>query len=1142
MASSVVAELCIAELFKGGRGCAAPADVRYALPVVASLRGRVPSPHEMQAAGGRAPARAWGRGCCLAPAYSSAPGWLADDRVRFPHARYVGPRPLHITVPMARDYGAPGPSRETVSAGFPASRVRKIVACRHAGHAAVPTATGAGAPGSPAGWVLILLLRHYSPAALPGTPAPASVPMASWPAVLGARGAVACAPRPSARCARSDAPLSSAYAAGAAAASGGALLIWERFPQGQAGKTVRAYAYDLGRRLTSRTVTTDPMSSFTEVTQYAYDAANRLRQRGYADGQNDGFQYDLASRLTVATSARYQNQVERLYDSGGRLTGEWLIGQGNSALPAAWSVWYGYDAANRVRELTYPDGTVVKRDYTARHQLRAITHGGTPVATRTYDAAGKLTQSVLGNGLFETRSYISDSYLVATIQVPGVTEFAYQYDANGRKTTESQTATLPSQTQTFAYDNQDRLTSWSHDNGVVPAQTQTWNLTAVGDWQSTTRDGVVETRQHTDVHEVTRITVGAGPNQNLRYDAKGNLTKDDENRRYTWDPENRLQTARTPKAVSPTGQNLRTAYLYDALGRRVAKTVNGHVTRFISAGAQVVQEEEGMAIAPPAERRGDGDLENLAEEPASGGILPPASDPSAPVLRVNFQPRSSVTPPGYLADKGKRFATRTNGFAYGWSANLHNSDRVQRFAASLEEWDTFIRAARPGRPARTWRIALPNGTYPVLVVSGDAVSHNHTNHLVIAGIPVTDPDPATMATGYEQGDFDGYAVQATVTDGVLTIAPGAGAFDPTLCFIEIGPEGTTITPAVETRLAELVESMTTATYAPQTPSLARRQYVFGTYVDELLSYTNNGTRYFTHANHLYSIAATTNSAGTVVEQYAYDAYGTQTVTNAAGTVTLAESAVGQRRGFTGYILDQEAGLYHARARQYDSRIGRFIGRDPLETGSPLGGYQDGLSLYAAWFVPGELDPFGLYADSTSDGKYCSRTPPCIAAWTDFGIAFHREPGDWWFELGDGSVSWYGVEAVQICANIEAKLNASWTCHNCPHPSDQYEDTHKPIKVCLGIEVPFWLAVSLVFPPSFPKVSVGLALASARTFQRLLQAAGKIGQLNQAARQITALIKTDATVKELCNVGKDQVVRRWKPILAAHIPNYIKINP
>jgi len=101
------------------RGCAASADVRRVLPAVSPRRGRVPSPHVMDAAGGRAPARALGRGCCLAPAYSSAPGWLADDRVRFPPAVYVGSSPLKITVPLAHDFGAPGPSQESILAGFP---------------------------------------------------------------------------------------------------------------------------------------------------------------------------------------------------------------------------------------------------------------------------------------------------------------------------------------------------------------------------------------------------------------------------------------------------------------------------------------------------------------------------------------------------------------------------------------------------------------------------------------------------------------------------------------------------------------------------------------------------------------------------------------------------------------------------------------------------------------------------------------------------------------------------------------------------------------------------------------------------------------------------------------------------------------
>jgi len=773
------------------------------------------------------------------------------------------------------------------------------------------------------------------------------------------------------------------------------LLVSEIFPTGQnARRTRRAYAYDLGRRLTLRQVTTLPSSTFTESTTYFYDLANRLTERRYPDSKHDTFTYDLASRLTRARSLRYRNRVERSYDPAGRLTQERLVGEGSTALPGLWDVFYGYDAANRLLAVTYPDGGVTTRTFTDRNQLSGVAFSGAAVASRLYDAGGRLTSATLGNGLVEARTYRAGDNLTASIATPGVTNFTYTHDANKRKTREVDLA-VPAASQTFAYDDADRLTSWSSDAGVTPAQTQTWSLTAVGDWTTTVRTGVTETRTHAPVHEIKTVKVGAAAAKTLAHDAKGNLTKDETAQTYSWDVENRLLVANVP--AKPGIAAIRADYVYDALGRRVAKTVNGRVTRFLHDGAQVIQEEDGVRVAPLAENASDGSTANATQDPANGGVLQPASG-LASVTRIDFTIESAPIAPGFLGDKGRVYGARTNGQTYGWTVATSSSDRVKRFAAVYEEADTFIRAHRPGASTKSWSIAVPNGTYPVVVVSGDATSRSHTNHLIIEGIAVTDPDPSAGA-GYERGDFDGYAVMAVVTDGALTIAPGIGHVDPTLCFLEIGPAvpaGTPMDPEAVTRLNDLVELMTDKTYGAQGPILAKRRYVYASYVDEpVMMVSGASTKHYFHQNHLYSVAAMTSSTGAVVERYRYDAYGKRTVTNAAGT-PIAASTIGQQRGFTGYYLDAETGLYYARARMYSAGLGRFVSRDPL-------GYIDGKSLYRAYFSPNFLDPTGQaecpppFALNTS----CSK-------WECWLYLHSVEPG---FELAQVFSGGYSIDVV-----------------------------------------------------------------------------------------------------------------------------------
>ena len=154
--------------------------------------------------------------------------------------------------------------------------------------------------------------------------------------------------------------------------------------------------------------------------------------------------------------------MTRAYDLAGRLISESLTTNGKTYVTQS-----AYDNANRRVTITYPNGQKVLRSYSDRNQLAGVSFGNagaeTAVITRGYTDAGRQSTTTFGNGLVESRSYQLDG-LLDTMQTPGVTGFDYSYDANKRKTSETNTV-VASHSQTFAYDDQDRLTAWTRTLG-----------------------------------------------------------------------------------------------------------------------------------------------------------------------------------------------------------------------------------------------------------------------------------------------------------------------------------------------------------------------------------------------------------------------------------------------------------------------------------------------------------------------------------------------------------------------------------------------------------------------------------------------------------------------------------------------------
>ncbi|MEQ1741238.1 MAG: RHS repeat-associated core domain-containing protein, partial [Candidatus Nitrotoga sp.] len=194
---------------------------------------------------------------------------------------------------------------------------------------------------------------------------------------------------------------------------------------------------------------------------------------------------------------------------------------------------YGYDKAGRVTSVKF--------------------NNEAPVGY-VWDAASRLTVKTLSNGVRMEYQYDAASRLLGiTYRKPDntvINSIAYTYDAKGQRT--SKTTTLPSNDETpftATYDTADRM--------------------------------------------LTFTLTGSGEIFNLAYDDNGNLVSKisqttGQATTYTWNTRNWL--------TAIAGPGLTASFAYDALGRRIEKTVNGQSVGFLYDGNQVIAELAGNTV------------------------------------------------------------------------------------------------------------------------------------------------------------------------------------------------------------------------------------------------------------------------------------------------------------------------------------------------------------------------------------------------------------------------------------------------------------------------------------------------------------------------------------------------------------------
>ncbi|MGH7391689.1 MAG: RHS repeat-associated core domain-containing protein, partial [Candidatus Rokuibacteriota bacterium] len=307
------------------------------------------------------------------------------------------------------------------------------------------------------------------------------------------------------------------------------------------------YAYNSMDQLQTRTAPLLRVESYTydnngnvatftdrksQVTSRTYDALDRLTLVTYADGSTTAYTWDAGNRLTQITDS-LSGTITRTYDLLDRLTQE-TTPQG--------TVTYTHDAAGRRTSMTVAGQPAVSYTYDNANRLTTITQGAN-AASYTYDNAGRRTSLTLPNG--------------------GVTE--------------------------YAYDAASRLTGLTYKNGPVALGTLTYGYDSNGHRRqiggSWGRTGLPQPLASATYDAANRVLMfgGAAPT----HDFNGNLTNDGVTT-YIWDARNRLSGL--------SGPGVTATFQYDAVGRRVGKTLNGTTTTVLHNGLDAVQETTGATV------------------------------------------------------------------------------------------------------------------------------------------------------------------------------------------------------------------------------------------------------------------------------------------------------------------------------------------------------------------------------------------------------------------------------------------------------------------------------------------------------------------------------------------------------------------
>jgi RHS repeat-associated protein len=766
-----------------------------------------------------------------------------------------------------------------------------------------------------------------------------------------------------------------------------------------------------GSSLVTKQVDPDGTASLHAGTTYFYyDALDRLvitdRKTGCIAGPTGTGCPNTINTSTDAVSLNTYDPV------GNRLT---------YTEPDANTTHYQYDHKNRLIQVTNAAGDVAITAYDAVNNVTCLTAPNLNVTCNSYDALNRVINVTDSIGLVLTASYDADDNRISSGDGDGnITN--YTYDFLNRQIT----ATDPlGKTTVYSYDPVGNLLTIIDRNGNPTAytfdalnrrSTMTDALGNVTQWQydpvgNLTKlidaNGNATQYSYDFVNRPQQETYADGTSRSFSYDKVGNLvTRQDANPgesvTYTYSDLYFLtQRSYTPSAANDT-------FTYDLSGRMLSnQRVNGTFTwpeTFAYDGANRVTQtkQNGQTIAYtydiPGKKRtvtypgGRLITENTDFRTRMDHIDDAGSPP--PIVQYTYDLANNVLARKYRNGTTSTFTYNANnwttaiahqnpatfaGFNYAYD-NEGNKQYEQKTHYSTHSECYFYDKTYRLTNFQSGTLGSPNPC--PIAAPPTQIGYN----IDAVGNICRTTDTCQFNVVNEKVKFEGTSIPYSPNGNPLNdanytyqydeenrLAAEIRAFDGTACQYQYDALGRRVQ-----RVPMSAGACTAVSYfyddariiEEQNAGVTQATYVYGNYVDEVLTMDRGGQPYYYHQNALWSVEAITNSAANPVERYTYDAYGIPTVTDGSfnpiplnawplpysGTAGAPHSAIGNPWMFTGRQFDEETALYFYRARSHDPREGRFLQRDPL-------GYIDGPNLYG--YVKdnpvNSYDPYGAAA-------------------------------------------------------------------------------------------------------------------------------------------------------------------------------------